>query len=223
MTVGIGQRLFDEMQPSWLRIGGYWYPRGGIPIDVFWQSGRGARGPVGAGSGRGRLSRAGVMRKLPVSAVAAALLGALSAPLSANDSSASIGLGGLVLERNEAISMDAEDLYISKSEVRVRYRYTNRSSRDVETLVSFPVPVLPGGVSGFLDGGDYPDPGNLKFRTTVNGRAVRLDTVVRAEIAGRDVTARLAALGWPLRWFDDPAFVGKLSAADRLTFGERGC
>ena len=38
-TVGIGERLFDELKPHWLRIGGYWYPRGGIPIDVFWQSG----------------------------------------------------------------------------------------------------------------------------------------------------------------------------------------
>jgi 7-cyano-7-deazaguanine reductase len=38
-TVGIGERLVAEMQPLWLRIGGYWYPRGGIPIDVFWQSG----------------------------------------------------------------------------------------------------------------------------------------------------------------------------------------
>ena len=38
-TVGIGERLFTEMQPIWLRIGGYWYPRGGIPIDVFWQTG----------------------------------------------------------------------------------------------------------------------------------------------------------------------------------------
>jgi 7-cyano-7-deazaguanine reductase len=37
-TVGIGQRLFGEMAPVWLRIGGYWYPRGGMPIDVFWQS-----------------------------------------------------------------------------------------------------------------------------------------------------------------------------------------
>ena len=37
-TVGIGQRLVDEMRPRWLRIGGYWYPRGGIPIDVFWQT-----------------------------------------------------------------------------------------------------------------------------------------------------------------------------------------
>ena len=38
-TVGIGQRLVAEMMPKWLRIGGYWYPRGGMPIDVFWQTG----------------------------------------------------------------------------------------------------------------------------------------------------------------------------------------
>ena len=38
-TVGIAERLFAEMQPKWLRLGGYWYPRGGIPIDVFCQKG----------------------------------------------------------------------------------------------------------------------------------------------------------------------------------------
>ncbi len=38
-TVGIGKRLIDEIEPAWLRIGGYWYPRGGIPIDVFFQQG----------------------------------------------------------------------------------------------------------------------------------------------------------------------------------------
>jgi 7-cyano-7-deazaguanine reductase len=38
-TVGIGKRLCDEAKPVWLRIGGYWYPRGGMPIDVFWQTG----------------------------------------------------------------------------------------------------------------------------------------------------------------------------------------
>ncbi|MBU8541263.1 preQ(1) synthase [Falsiroseomonas tokyonensis] len=38
-TVGIAKRLIDELAPEWLRIGGYWYPRGGIPIDVFFQSG----------------------------------------------------------------------------------------------------------------------------------------------------------------------------------------
>jgi 7-cyano-7-deazaguanine reductase len=39
VTVGIGERLAAEMKPLWLRIGGYWYPRGGMPIDVFWQTG----------------------------------------------------------------------------------------------------------------------------------------------------------------------------------------
>ncbi|CAO4166505.1 preQ(1) synthase [Methylorubrum populi] len=38
-TVGIGRRLVQVLEPRWLRIGGYWYPRGGIPIDVFWQTG----------------------------------------------------------------------------------------------------------------------------------------------------------------------------------------
>jgi 7-cyano-7-deazaguanine reductase len=39
VTVGIAKRLVREMEPLWLRIGGYWYPRGGIPIDIFWQTG----------------------------------------------------------------------------------------------------------------------------------------------------------------------------------------
>ncbi len=38
-TVGIGKKLAELLEPTWLRIGGYWYPRGGIPIDVFWQTG----------------------------------------------------------------------------------------------------------------------------------------------------------------------------------------
>jgi len=38
-TVAIGKRLRDLLAPRYLRIGGYWYPRGGIPIDVFWQTG----------------------------------------------------------------------------------------------------------------------------------------------------------------------------------------
>ncbi|MEO3430232.1 preQ(1) synthase [Pelagibius sp. CAU 1746] len=38
-TVAIGRRLVTELAPRWLRIGGYWYPRGGMPIDVFWQTG----------------------------------------------------------------------------------------------------------------------------------------------------------------------------------------
>jgi 7-cyano-7-deazaguanine reductase len=38
-TVMIGRRVVAAAKPLWLRIAGYWYPRGGIPIDVFWQTG----------------------------------------------------------------------------------------------------------------------------------------------------------------------------------------
>jgi 7-cyano-7-deazaguanine reductase len=38
-TLAIAKRIVEASEPKWLRIGGYWYPRGGIPIDVFWQTG----------------------------------------------------------------------------------------------------------------------------------------------------------------------------------------
>ena len=43
-TVAIALRLVEAAKPVWLRIGGYWYPRGGIPIDVFYQSGEPPKG-----------------------------------------------------------------------------------------------------------------------------------------------------------------------------------
>jgi 7-cyano-7-deazaguanine reductase len=38
-TLTIARRIVAAIEPVWLRIGGYWYPRGGIPIDVFFQTG----------------------------------------------------------------------------------------------------------------------------------------------------------------------------------------
>lgn len=38
-TLDVAKRIADLIEPTWLRIAGYWYPRGGIPIDVFWQTG----------------------------------------------------------------------------------------------------------------------------------------------------------------------------------------
>ena len=39
-TIAIGKKLAALLKPKFLRIGGYWYPRGGMPIDVFWQFGK---------------------------------------------------------------------------------------------------------------------------------------------------------------------------------------
>ncbi|MBV9783636.1 MAG: NADPH-dependent 7-cyano-7-deazaguanine reductase QueF, partial [Acidisphaera sp.] len=38
-TLLIARRVVELLEPAWLRIGAYWYPRGGMPIDVFWQTG----------------------------------------------------------------------------------------------------------------------------------------------------------------------------------------
>lgn len=37
-TMEIADKLVTLLDPVWLRIGAYWFPRGGIPIDVFWQT-----------------------------------------------------------------------------------------------------------------------------------------------------------------------------------------
>ena len=39
-TIAIAKRIVAAIKPKYLRIGGYWYPRGGMPIDVFWQTGK---------------------------------------------------------------------------------------------------------------------------------------------------------------------------------------
>lgn len=57
-TIFIAKRLRDLLEPRWLRIGGFWYPRGGIPIDVFWQTSEPPKGVLipdfGVATYRGR-------------------------------------------------------------------------------------------------------------------------------------------------------------------------
>lgn len=37
-TIFVAKSIIETIKPRWLCIGGYWYPRGGIPIDIFWQT-----------------------------------------------------------------------------------------------------------------------------------------------------------------------------------------
>jgi uncharacterized protein DUF4424 len=71
-------------------------------------------------------------------ALAVALLAAL--PALANDTSAELSTGGLIFVRNDDVEMLSEDLTISAQEVRVHYRFLNRSDKDVTVLVAFPMP-----------------------------------------------------------------------------------
>jgi Domain of unknown function (DUF4424) len=139
--------------------------------------------------------------------IAAAALLALSPTASANDSSAAVGVGGLELRQNDSISMDSEDLFISRELVKVKYRYTNRTAKDVETLVSFPLPSIPWGIGPYLSEQGYPDWNNLRFSTKVDGKPATLSRVDRVEVAGKDVSARLKQLGWPIAYWEDYEFM----------------
>ena len=142
--------------------------------------------------------------------IATALL-ALSPSASANDSSAAVGVGGLELTQNNAISMDSEDLFISRQLVKVKYRFTNRSAKDIETLVSFPLPSIPWGIAPYISEQGYPEWNDLRFATKVDGKAVALSRVDRVEVNGKDVSARLKQLGWPVDYWNNYEFMERVS------------
>ncbi len=167
------------------------------------------------------------MKHTQTACTAIALLGAaMAAPALANDSEAAIALGGIELVQNNMISMDSEDLFISADEVRVAYRFTNRSAKDIETLASFPLPAIPGGLGPWYGDGQIPDLSRLDFRTTIDGKPAKLTVIEKAEVNGRDVTVRVKALGWPVSWFTGegsaPDFVHKLTPAQRDGYIKEG-
>lgn len=127
----------------------------------------------------------------------AALLAALvlAAPAAANDSVASMGAGGLIFQRTDGIEMRSEDLYVSAREVRVRYRFFNRTERDIGTLVAFPMPDLPGGIESDVA---LEDPLQMPFTTTVNGRRVATNIEQKAVLNGVDRSGLIRGLGVPL-------------------------
>ena len=147
---------------------------------------------------------------------AAALLAAaalvLPATAPANDSEAEWALGGLALKQNDAISMDAEDLYVSAEAIRVNYTYTNHSDAAQKVLVSFPIPALPGNNPGWVEYGSFPDWKELQFSTTVDGKPAKWDVAERAVAGGKDVTALVKAEKFPLAWYQDSEFIEKIGA-----------
>lgn len=120
----------------------------------------------------------------------AIFLAALASPAAANDSTAGHDAGGLVLTRSADIDMVSEDLFVSASQVRVRYVFRNRSPRDIRTLVAFPMPDRDLPEAHFSDVA-YPE----DFRTRVDGRPVTMAVERKARLGGVDRTAELAAFG----------------------------
>ncbi len=141
---------------------------------------------------------------------------ALSAPAKANDSAAAIGLGGLELQQNDAISMDSEELFLSMERVTVKYQFTNTTDKNVTTLVSFPLPNIPNDLTDYLGDQGYPDWEDRDFQTKVNGTPVKLDYRQIATAHGKNITSRLNALGWPIQYWLDYDFNGMLKKLSKM-------
>ncbi len=140
------------------------------------------------------------MLKPTIVLVAAGLAAAAAAaPARANDSSAEMASGGLIFVRNENVEMRSEDLIISAKEIQVRYRFFNKSDKDVTVLVAFPMPEIKVEETDQNISIPTDDPVNfLAFRTTVNGQPVTTKVEQRVIAAGLDRTQLLRSLNIPL-------------------------
>lgn len=142
-----------------------------------------------------------------------------ASPAHANDSTASIGLGGVVLLKQADIAMEAEDLQIGLDRIDVAYRFRNRSDRDIETTVAFPLPRI-SLITPYYEDQSWPhqDSDNLiNFLVTVDGVPVPTTEETRAYLKETDVTGELRALGVvlgrPMDW--------KLEIKDAAPLGPR--
>jgi hypothetical protein len=133
---------------------------------------------------------------------------ALAAPAAANDSTAEHAAGGLVLTRTADIDMVSEDLFVSASEVRVRYVFRNRSPREIRTIVAFPMPDRNLDEEREIDVA-YPS----GFATRVDGRAVTMKVERKVMVGGVDRSALLRSLG--LAPDSGSEALGRLKPADK--------
>jgi len=117
----------------------------------------------------------------------------------ANDSTAELAAGGLVLTKNTAIQMQSEKLYISDKEVKVHYVFANTTNADVTVTVAFPMPDIT--IEGIDDNISIPsqDPVNfLAFSTVADGKPVVAQVEQKVLKNGVDETAFLRSLHIPL-------------------------
>jgi hypothetical protein len=93
-------------------------------------------------------------------------------PVQAADSLAVLGAGGLELTRPADIAMESEDLFLSPTQVRVRYVFSNKSDPDITAQVAFPLPEVPSGPGANFDLPDDKNDNFVGFSVVVDGRPI---------------------------------------------------
>lgn len=132
------------------------------------------------------------LRHLPL------LLALLAAPALANDTMAELKTGGLTFVRTPEVEMTKEALFISPTEIRVDYVFTNTSDKDVSGLVAFPMPDIGGDPYANIAIDDFETDNYLGFTAAQDGKAVTVTLQQRAYSSDIDVTEDLKGQGIPL-------------------------
>lgn len=129
-----------------------------------------------------------MLRKL---ALAAAVTLCVAGTAQANDGIGSVTTGGIVFGKTDAVAMKKEVLNVSPALIKVEYEFLNESARDVEETIFFPLPEYQ---AGYHQSPTYY--GQPKdFSIEVDGQPKAYQTRLEAKLDGKDVTARLKALG----------------------------
>lgn len=152
------------------------------------------------------------------------LLCAVAAPVAANDTMSTLGAGGLVFLETEDVKMASEDLYVSPTEVRVKYEFSNNTDHDVKTLVAFPLPDITGS-GDFMVSIPTEDPDNIfGFATTFEGEPVDAELHQYVFATNLDYTKYLTDLDIPLEPFGRETIdaIDKLSEAQKIDMFKHG-
>ncbi len=165
------------------------------------------------------------MRRLHAALIASAAI-LLSTQSFADDSSAALGAGGVVLTQAADIRMAKEDLYVSPKQVRIHFEFVNDGAKDIDTIVAFPLPDID--MNEYTEspiGTLTSDPVNfVGFTVTADGRRITPQVEQRAFYKGRDVTDIVHRAGVPLS-LNDPRFsdiMEKLSKPQRKILEDAG-
>jgi hypothetical protein len=132
-------------------------------------------------------------------ATALALSCIVAWPVRADDSTAALAAGGIVLTKSSTIAMRSETLYISPGAVRAQFKFVNTATKDVTVTVAFPLPDVTTGP--MEQNNNYPvDSATnfLGFSTLVGGQPVKMQIEQKALQNGHDYTALLQKMGVPL-------------------------
>lgn len=109
----------------------------------------------------------------------------------ANDGIGSVSAGGIIVGKTDSVAMKKEVLTVSPDLIKVEYEFVNESKSDVEETIIFPLPAYEAGYHQSPTYYGQPK----QFSIEVDGKRRDYQTVLLAKLDGKDVTARLKALG----------------------------